>query len=58
MILFWAILLFIHHEAELDIPIQKLKFFKLPFDLNMIILFLLAITGMYVLLLIYYIDDL
>ena len=40
-----AILLFIHHEAELDIPIPKLEHFKLPLDLNMVILFLLALTG-------------
>lgn len=50
-LIFWigcgliAILLFIHHEAELDIPIPKLEHFKLPYDLNMIILFLLALTG-------------
>jgi len=50
-LIFWigcvliAILLFIHHEAELDIPIPKLEHFKLPLDLNMVILFLLALTG-------------
>jgi len=40
-----ALLLFIHHERELDIPIAKMEHFKLPLDLNIMILFLLALTG-------------
>ena len=48
MTLVTALLLFIHHERELDIPIAKMEHFKLPLDLNIMILFLLALTGLHI----------
>lgn len=40
-----SLLLFIHHDQELDIPITLLNSFSLPFDTNMIVLIVLFITG-------------
>lgn len=40
-----SLLLFIHHEKELDIPITLLESFSLPFDTNMIVLLVLFLTG-------------
>ena len=40
-----SLLLFIHHDRELDIPITLLNSFSLPFDTNMIVLCVLFVTG-------------
>merc|ERR1719402_725851 len=41
-----SLLLFIHHDRELDIPITLLNSFSLPFDTNMIVLLVLFVTGL------------
>ena len=40
-----SLLLFIHHDRELDLPIRLLDSFSLPYDTNMLVLLVLFTTG-------------
>lgn len=40
-----SLLLFIHHDRELDLPIRLLDSFSLPYDTNMLVLVVLFSTG-------------
>lgn len=45
-LLLMSILLFLHHDKELDIPITFLSSFKLPYVISMVVLVVLFLTGL------------